>query len=197
MNTSGQVGFHVFEIDGWARVHAIVCALNRLQHQDTPLTFERRPLEVKNDRGISNRQGAKERKQNNSVVPACGTCALTSFEKSNSGWGFPSVSHFMVTVSPSLTGSVLARENIVFSEGSRRTSTEQEQVRIPQSDTFTLLNYMSINQQWTKTFRRGGRLPIPAPLVSPHLKPNIILSNFSNVFAIYSLTYRVNHMIDY
>lgn len=51
-NTSGQVGIDVFEISGCARVHGVVCALDRLQHQDTPLTFERLSLEVQKDRRV-------------------------------------------------------------------------------------------------------------------------------------------------
>lgn len=66
-NASGQVGFHVFEIDGCARVQAVVCALDRLQDQDTPLTDVRLPLEVKKDRLVYNRQEANDRK-------AGGTC---------------------------------------------------------------------------------------------------------------------------
>lgn len=38
-NTSAQVGLYVFEIGGLASVHAIVCSLDRLQHQDTTLTY--------------------------------------------------------------------------------------------------------------------------------------------------------------
>ena len=67
----------------------------------------------------------------------------TSLVKSNSGWGFPSVSHFMVTVSPSLTGSVLTRVKVAFSEGSGWTKTGMGQVKIPPLDTFTLLDCMS------------------------------------------------------
>lgn len=47
VNTSGQVGFHVFKIGRRARVHTTVCALDRLQHQDTTLTVDRFPLKVK------------------------------------------------------------------------------------------------------------------------------------------------------
>lgn len=72
-NASGQVGFHVFEIDGCARVQAVVCALNRLQDQDTPLTDVRLPLEVKKDWLVYNRQEAKDRKLDG-LAAAGGTC---------------------------------------------------------------------------------------------------------------------------
>lgn len=52
VNTSGQVGFQVFKIGGCAHVHAIVCALDGLQHQDAPLAFDQLPLEVKKDRRV-------------------------------------------------------------------------------------------------------------------------------------------------
>lgn len=48
-----------------------------------------------------------------------------------------------------------------------------------------------------KNIPEGGRLTLPAPPVSPHLNPNIKLSNFSNVVASYSLTRGVNHVIDW
>lgn len=78
-NASGQVGFHVFEIDGCARVQAVVCALDSLQDQDTPLADVRLSLEVKKDRLVYNRQEAKDAKQDG-LAPAGGTCPYVFHE---------------------------------------------------------------------------------------------------------------------
>lgn len=64
--------------------------------------------------------------QKNSIV----SYLHTSLLKSNKGWGFPSVSHFISTLSPSLIGGVLSKVKVVFSGGSAGTRKNEENIKI-------------------------------------------------------------------
>lgn len=147
-DTSCQVSIQVIEICGRARVHTTGCALDRFQHQKTTLTNDGFSLKVEGHVGIR-WDTLTSLKQTHIYMK----CTRTSLMKSNSGCGFPSVSHFMFTVSPSFTGSLLRREKVAFSEGSRQTWTDMEQMKIPPLDTFTQL-------QWISSIRDVQNIPV-------------------------------------
>lgn len=109
------------EIECCALVRCSIRALDRFQYEKTIFTLDIYSLNIKkqelrvktkqeSDRGCI-RETNLQLNVAFSLSNVCMKWSHTFLANSKGGWGFPSVSHFMVTVSPSLTGwLVLNRE---------------------------------------------------------------------------------------
>ena len=147
MKVRSQVSIQVIKVQGGAGVVAGIWALDRFQCQNTSLAgdglslnIERQALTIEHDCGKDYHHYYYFDQTNNKKkgfsfshtdIYISVECERTSFVNSKSGWGFPSASHFILTVSPSLTASRLSTVKVAFSEGSGQTRTDVEQVKIP------------------------------------------------------------------